>query len=100
MKNIILSADSNCLVYSAPDAVADNLRKYCLDFCNDWLINSPHAKKYRIRGGLCYGVDAFIEYLNNWVFPNEKTTFVVDIGWIDGNHPIPEIYEDCPWFNF
>lgn len=37
MKEIILSADGDSIVYLVPDAVADNLEKYCLEFCEVWL---------------------------------------------------------------
>lgn len=44
MKKILLSADSEISVFKVPDKVADNLEKYCLEFCCDWLYNSPDAK--------------------------------------------------------
>lgn len=33
MKNVLLSADSEISVFAVPDEVADNLEKYCLEFC-------------------------------------------------------------------
>ena len=50
MKNIILSADGDRMVYSVPDAVADNLEKYCMEFI-DWLEASPSACTF-LRQGL------------------------------------------------
>ena len=47
MKDVILSADGDSRVYSVPDTVADNLEAYCLEFCNNWIWNSPHARKLR-----------------------------------------------------
>ena len=47
MKNVILSSDGDSIVYSVPDTVADNLRKYCIAFCDKWLWKSPNAEKYR-----------------------------------------------------
>lgn len=54
MKNVIISADGDRIVYSVPNIVADNLTEYCIEFCDKWLKTSPHAKKYRFNGGLCY----------------------------------------------
>ncbi len=39
MKEVILSADGDSIVYLVPDAVADNLEDYCLEFCSNWLRN-------------------------------------------------------------
>ena len=54
MKDVILSADGDRVVYLVPDAVADNLDEYCLEFCSDWLRNSPDAERYRVGAGVCY----------------------------------------------
>lgn len=100
MKNIVLSADGDRKVYCVPDIVADNLTKYCTEFCTKWLQKSPHAKKYRKCGGVCYNEEDFIEYLNTWVFPNEESVFVENLGWIDFQSKLPAPYTDCPEFNF
>ncbi len=100
MKNVVISADGDRKVYSVPDVVADNLRKYCIEFCDNWLRNSPHAKKYRIGEGCCFDEDDFIEYLNTWVFPNEKSVLVENLGLIDFDSKLPAPYTDCPQFNF
>ena len=47
MKKVVISADGDRKVYSVPDVVAENLEKYCMEFCTTWLWESPHAKKYR-----------------------------------------------------
>ena len=60
MKNVILSADGDSIVYSVPDEVADNLREYCLRFTKQ--INSK-----------CYTEADFIEWLNQECFPNQKS---------------------------
>lgn len=98
MKNVVISADGDRKVYSVPDVVADNLREYCIEFCDKWLQSSPHAKKYRKGGGVCFNEEDFIEYLNTWIFPNQKSVFVENLGWIDFDIPAP--YTDCPQFNF
>lgn len=88
------------MVYSVPDIVADNLEKYCMEFCTAWLQTSPHAKKYRVNGVLCYNEADFIEYLNKWIFPEELSSLVENLGWIDFEGALPEQYKKCPVFNF
>lgn len=104
MKPIALSHDGPITVYMVPDKVADNLRKYCLKFRNDWLINSPAADKYRIafedEFGLCYDGDAFIDYLNTDVFPGQLSYVeecLEDVWFYD---KLPEKYRGIPSFNF
>ncbi len=41
IKEVILSADGDSIVYLVPDDVADNLEEYCLEFCSNWLRYSP-----------------------------------------------------------
>ena len=101
MKNIIISADGDRLVYSVPDMVADNLTEYCMEFCDKWLRTSPHAETYRINGSLCYNERDFIEYLNRFRFPEEQSVFVENLGPMGMDElPVPECYRDCPAFNF
>ena len=99
MKYVVISADGDRKVYAVPDAVAEKLSKYCIDFCK-WLKHNPNAKKYRIHGGLCYNEEDFIAYLNTYIFPNEKSVLVENLGWIDFNKELPAPYTDCPEFNF
>lgn len=80
MKRVILSADNDRKVYAVPDRVADDLEEYCLEFCTRWLRTSPHARQYRAYGGLCYDERDFIDYLNRWVFPEEPSVFVANLG--------------------
>jgi hypothetical protein len=100
MRYVLISADNSPSVYSVPNEVADNLRKYCIDFCDKWLHESPHAKKYHRDGGVCYDEKDFIEYLNKWVFPNMPSVFIETLEWIDSEKDIPEKYKGCDWFNF
>lgn len=95
MKNVILSADNEMKVYSVPDEVADDLDKYCMEFCCEWLKKSPHARKYRKGGGLLYNEEDFIEYLNKWIFPDKRSVLIENIGWT-----IPDKYRELPSFNF
>jgi len=101
MKYVLLSSDNNPSVYSVPDKVANDLINYCIDFCHNWLNNSPHAKKYRLKGGiLCYNEHDFIEYLNQWIFPDEQSVYIETLEFIQTKKGIPEKYKDCEWFNF
>lgn len=100
MKNVILSADGDRYVYCIPDESADNLEKYCMEFCDDWLKTSPNADKYRVNGILYYNQSDFIEYLNKWVFPEKRSKLVENLGWIPFDAPVPDKYKECPQFNF
>lgn len=101
MKEVIISADSDSIVYSVPDAVADNLRKYCVRFCDKWMKTSPRAKKYKMPGGgYCYNEADFIEYLNKYVFPDQPSVFVKKLGWTNFGRDLPPEYQDHPYFNF
>lgn len=100
MRHIVISADGNRMVYSVPDVVAGHLDEYCLEFCGTWLRTSPDAAKYRVGGILYYNEADFIDYLNKWVFPDQPSTLVENLGWIDVGSPLPEKYKGCPEFNF
>jgi len=98
LKNVLLSADNIPSVYSVPDEVADNLRKYCIDFCDTWLRKSSDAKKYRIHGsGVCFNEKDFIEYLNKWIFPNQPSILIETLVSMDD---IQKKYKGYEWFNF
>lgn len=102
MKNVILSADGDSVVYSVPDEVADNLEKFCIEFADTWLHKSPQAKKYRISGSMCvcYNEADFIEYLNKYLFPNQPSILVENLGWTELGKNLPEEYREYPYFNF
>lgn len=67
MREVILSADGDSVVYSVPEEVANNLSKYCIVFCDKWMKTSPDPKKYKIKGD-CYNEEDFIDYLNVYIF--------------------------------
>ena len=100
MKEVILSADGDSVIYSVPDEVADNLDKFCIEFCDKWLHTSPKAKKYRTKQGVCYNESDFIEYLNKYIFPNQISILVKNIGWTELGADLPEEYRNYPYFNF
>ena len=95
MKEIILSADGARVLYLVPDAVADRLQEYCIEFCDHWLWNSPDAKHLRTKQGACFTEADFIEYLNKHLFPEEKAVLVKTLG-----EKVPPEYKDLPRFNF
>ena len=100
MKYVILSADGDSVVYSVPDIVAENLEKYCLEFTN-WMYHSRQArKKYKIQGVFCYSEADFIDYLNQYIFPTEKSELVKNLGWTDLGEELPDEYWGIPYFNF
>ena len=99
MKNVLLCADGDLMVYAVSSEVADNLEEYCLEFCSEWLWKKPHAAKYRTESDVCYSETDFIEYLNKWVFPEKLSMFVANLREINDN-ALPEEYKECASFYF
>ena len=98
MKNILLSADSEVVVYSVPEEVINNLDKYLNDFWK-WMKNGQkETEKYRMGGALCYNQSDFIDYLNT-IF-EKKSIEVENLGWIESEEELPDKYKDLVWFNF
>ena len=100
MKKVILSADGDSVIYSVPDEVADNLKKFCMEFCGKCLYTSPNVKKYRTEQGVCFNEADFIEYLNKYIFPDQISTLVKNLGWTELGANLPEEYRGYPYFNF
>lgn len=104
MKPVILSADGDSFVYSVPDAVAEHLEEYCIQFCTGWLWDSPQVEKYRrdFGGyqGVSYNEADFIEYLNRYRFPQEPSALLKNLGWTSLGEDLPEEYKDLPYYNF
>lgn len=100
LKQIILSADGDSIIYLVPDEVADNLRTYCIEFADVWLKTGKNARQYRTSRGVCYNEADFIDYLNKYLFPNQKSIFVKNLGWTNLGKHLPLEYRDCPYFNF
>ena len=102
MREVILSHDSEAKLYLVPDEVAEDLAAYCWDFAANWLWKSPHAKKYHksINGvdGVIFGAPDFIDYLNEWLFPDQPSVLVKGLGCYD--YELPEEYTDYPKCNF
>lgn len=104
MKPIALSHDGPVTIYIVPDIVADHLHDYCMEFRSNWLENSPDAAKYyaEIDGsfGLCYDESAFIEYLNEYVFPEQPSYPVKGTQSARKNSDLPKEYQSVRRFNF
>ena len=103
MKKILLSHDDKMKMYLVPDEVAENLKKYCMDFGFDWILNDPNAQKLRVitpsgEIGYMFGAQDFIDYLNDHVFPDRKSTMIAQMDFYD--YEIPEEYKEYPNFNF
>ena len=103
MKNVLLSADSEISVFSVPDEVADNLEKYCSEFCCDWLHKSPDAAKYRVKMGsmigVCFSEKDFIDYLNQYVC-DEQSVLIKTLAGVYAEDELPKEYIGLPYFNF
>lgn len=103
MKNVLLSADSEISVYSVPDEVADDLERYCLEFCCNWLRNSPDAARYRVDlggvTGVCYTEKDFIAYLNRYVC-GRQSELVTTLTGVYDEDSLPQEYVGLPYFNF
>ena len=100
MKPVILSADNELKVYLVPDDVAGSLNTYCMEFSANWIQKSPYAEHLRTGQGACFDEADFIEYLNTWICPDEKSVFVENLGWDYRRKKWPEKYRKCPHFKF
>lgn len=103
MRNVLLSADGEISVYSVPNEVAEHLDRYCLEFCSNWLYESPDADKYCIKigagFGVCYTEKDFIDYLNQYIC-EEQSVLVETLSEVYSPNEAPMQYRGLPWFNF
>lgn len=103
MKYVLLSADGEISVFSVPDKVANNLQKYCLEFCCNWLYQSPEAAKFRVQMGdtvgVCYDEKDFIDYLNQYIC-DEQSTLIATLTDVYGEENLPKEYIGLPYFDF
>lgn len=103
MAEVILSHDSEAMLYSVPAEVAANLSEYCWDFAANWIWNGPENQKFlrQTRSGqygAMFGAQDFIDYLNRWVFPEYESRLIKRLGCYD--YEIPEEYLHYPRYNF
>ena len=73
MKEVILSHDSEAMIYLVPAKVAADLDKYCWDFAANWVWHGPENSKFLKQFGdshlgAVFGASDFIDYLNKWAF--------------------------------
>ena len=79
---VIISADGDSVVYSVPDAVDEELSKYCIMFCDKWIKTSNDAAKYRVNGVYCYNKSDFIAWLNEFIFSGTEIR-ICEKSWLD-----------------
>lgn len=103
MAEVVLSHDSQPMVYSVPAEVAANLREYCTDFADSWVWHGPENERFlkpfgKGQVGAVFGAPDFIDYLNRWAFPDRpsKLLRVLDFD-LDR---LPAEYDSLPRFNF
>lgn len=102
MKEVILSADNKCKMYLVPDEVADKLFEYCCEFASDWIWKNPNGAKLLQRHNgeqvAVYDESDFIEYLNEWLFPEQPSTLIRELDYCAWE--LPNKYKIYPQFNF
>ena len=102
MREVLLSHDDKVLMYAVPDEVAEHLEEYCLEFATNWIWKNPYGEKLlkEINGIKCavYGATDFIDYLNEWIFPDQKSTLIRQLDYFD--YELPDEYRGYPQFNF
>lgn len=103
MSEVILSHDSEAMIYSVPAEVAADLEKYCWDFAAYWVWHGPENGKFlkNFGGdqlGAVFGAPDFIEYLNKWEFPERQSKLIRGLGCYD--YELPEEYRSYPQYNF
>lgn len=103
MAEVILSHDSEAMLYSVPAEVAANLDQYCWDFAANWVWHGPENGKFlrsfsEGQRGAVFGAPDFIDYLNRWAFPDCESKLIKGLGCYD--YEIPEAYQHIPKYNF
>jgi len=103
MKEVILSHDSEAVLYSVPAEVAAYLEEYCWYFASNWVWHGPENGKFlkplgKAQLGAVFGAPDFIDYLNRWVFPDRQSRMVKALGCYDDK--LPEEYRAYPKYNF
>lgn len=102
MKEVLLSHDDKVLMYAVPDEVANHLKDYCWEFSANWIWKNPNGAKFlkNIHGQTVafYGAPDFIEYLNEWIFPEQPSKLIEQLDYYP--YELPEEYKKYPQFNF
>ena len=103
MKDVILSHDGEAILCRVPAEVAGNLDSFCLDFANSWVWHGPENGRFlrpisEDQMGAVFGTAEFIDYLNRWIFTEEKSRIVGELGCFP--EELPEAYAHLPRYNF
>ena len=103
MRDVILSHDGEVLLCRVPGEVAGNLEQFCLDFASSWVWHGPENGRFlrwidEEQIGAVFGTTEFIDYLNRWIFPDERSLIVRELGC--SMDELPEEYMDLPRYNF
>lgn len=103
MAQVILSHDSEAVIYRVPAEVAANLDVFCWEFAANWVWNGPENGKYlrkisENQYGAVFGAPDFIDWLNRWEFPGQDSRAVKALGCYDDE--IPREYSHLPKYNF
>ena len=102
MKEVLLSHDGKAFMYSVPDEVADHLRDYCWEFSANWIWENPNGAKLlkTVQGQKVafFGAPDFIDYLNEWIFPEQTSKLIEKLDYYFNE--LPEEYKNYPRFNF
>ena len=103
MREVILSHDSEAVLYSVPAEVAAYLEEYCWDFAANWVWHGPENGRFlkpfgQGQLGAVFGAPDFIDYLNKWAFPDRESKRVKGLGC--DFCELPEEYQRFPRYNF
>lgn len=103
MAEVILSHDSEAVLYAVPAEVAANLSEYCWEFAASWVWNGPENHRFLRQTpggqyGALFGAEDFIDYLNRWAFPEYESKRIRGLGCWD--YEVPEEYRHYPRYNF
>ena len=103
MEDVLLSHDSGMMLCRVPSEVAHNLDSFCLDFASSWVWHGPENGRFlRPFGeemvGAVFGTADFIDYLNRWIFPEERSRIIRELGCFADEPPAE--YVDLPRYNF
>jgi len=103
MAEVILSHDSEAMLYWVPAEVAANLSDYCWDFAASWVWHGPENRKFLRQTpsgqyGVVFGAPDFIDYLNRWAFPDCESKLIKGLGCY--GYEVPPEYQHYPQYNF
>ena len=58
--------------------------------------DSPQSERFIKNGVAWYNDKDFVDYLNDWEMPEYKSVLIEELE----GYEIPEMYKDCPRYNF